>query len=109
MQHSPNSKYTHIKNQYNLNELEELKIEKANTVNIKSSCIPLSNLVYNIVDTNGHKNQIHKSNKVIPAPVEQQIKLESQRNLDLSTRIVNGRKYEVKWREGRKDIKGYKE
>jgi len=104
MPHSPNTKCSHIKNSYNPNELEELKIEKLNTDNAKSSHITSSNLVYNIVGSNRHESQIHNVNKVTPAPVEQQIEpdqwslgqLKTQNNLDLSTRIVNSRKYEVK-------------
>jgi len=104
IQYSPNSKHTHIKDSYDPNEEEELKIGNVRARNVNSSYILSSNIVYNKVDVNKPNNQIHKVTKVPPVSIEQQIRsgqfpldqLKNLRNLDLSTEIVNGRKYEVK-------------
>ena len=81
VQDSPNSKYTHIKNSYSQNKIEESKT-KVKTGSIDSYTSPS-----NLVCANEDMSQMHKVNKVTSAHIKQQTKSDqpkSQSNLDLS-------------------------
>jgi len=107
MEYPHNSKYTHINNSYSQNEVEESKIGKVKEEDLKSSYVPSSNIA---------GDYIYKS-KTDKVTIEKRIKsgqwslgiLKSLSNLDLSTHIVNGRKYEVKQKEGRRGVIEYRE